>query len=96
MLTAEELPYAARRWAGLITLPDRMQRVQARMARTVPLTLARTRCRFGRHVRLLRLFAWLTLLPTEGCLPQILHSLAMIHPHAGVASTRREALQRDG
>jgi 2-iminobutanoate/2-iminopropanoate deaminase len=48
-------PFPAR--AAFSTLPERMQRVQARMRLTEPFTLARTRCKFGRHIRLVRLFA---------------------------------------
>jgi hypothetical protein len=81
--------------AALITLPERMQLVQARMKRTVPLTLACTRCKFGRHRRLVRLLAWLTLLPTDGPLPQTSHSRAMVIPQTEFASTRCKELQRD-
>jgi hypothetical protein len=67
----------AERTGALVILPERRQRVHTRMRRTPPLTLARTRCRFGCHVRLVLLFAWLTLWPTERCFPQISQLLAM-------------------
>src|SRR5437868_3718765 len=57
--------------ATLRTLPLRRHRVHTRIRRTPPPTSARTSCRFGCHRRLVLLFAWLTLLPTELCLPQI-------------------------
>jgi hypothetical protein len=43
--------------AAFWTLPDRMQRVQARMRRIVPFKLALTNCRFGFQRRRVRLFA---------------------------------------
>lgn len=59
-------------------LPLRMQRVQARMRRVAPLMSARMVCRFGRKTRLVRLLAWLTLLPTARAFPQISHALATV------------------
>lgn len=45
------------------TLPAERQRVHTRTRfRSAPSTI-RTRCRFGNHRRLVRLLAWLTLLP---------------------------------
>ena len=38
-------------------------------------TCARTVCKFGIQRRFVLLLAWLTLLPTAGCLPQIAHCL---------------------
>jgi hypothetical protein len=52
-----------------------MQRVQTRMRLTPPAVAARTSCRLGFHRRLVLLLAWLTLLPTEGRLPQIAQCL---------------------
>ncbi len=62
---------AARARAGaFVTLPVRMQRVQARDRRTVPSTTARTDFRFRCHFRLVTLFAWLMLRPVIGVFPQ--------------------------
>src|ERR1043166_9525851 len=47
------------------TRPERRQRVQTSNRRAPPAIFAWTRCRFVRHSRLLLLFAWLTLWPTE-------------------------------
>jgi hypothetical protein len=47
------------------------------MCRTLPATRARTRCRLGRQRRFVRLFAWLTRLPTEGFFPQTPQILAI-------------------
>jgi len=40
-----------------------------------PAVAARTSCKLGFHRRLVLLLAWLTLLPTEGRLPQIAQCL---------------------
>src|SRR5262249_31578913 len=64
--------------AAFSTLFDRRQRVHTRMDFTVPSRFARTRCRFGFQRRLVLLLAWLTLLPTEGPLPQTLQILAIV------------------
>jgi hypothetical protein len=61
--------------ALFFTLPLRIHRVQARIRRTPPPIDARTSLRLGFHRRLVLLFAWLTLLPTDGPLPQIAHCL---------------------
>src|SRR5450759_2257898 len=45
-------------YAALTTLPERRQRVQTRMRLTPPLTIARTRCRFGSNRRGVTLCAW--------------------------------------
>src|SRR5262249_15466973 len=74
--------------AALATLPERRQRVQARMYLTVPFRLAFTRCRFGCQVRLVLLFAWLTLLPTEACLPRMPQAGAMGSPWDPMRATR--------
>jgi hypothetical protein len=55
----------------LVTLPERRQRVQTRIRRTVPAMMARALCRFGCQTRLVLLLAWLTLWPTERVFPQI-------------------------
>ena len=52
--------------------------MQTKIRRTVPCRFARTRCKLGFQRRLVLLFAWLTLLPTEGPLPQTLQILAMV------------------
>jgi hypothetical protein len=57
------------------TRPLLIQRVQARMRLTPPGVAERTSCRLGFHRRLVLLLAWLTLLPTEGPLPQIAQCL---------------------
>jgi hypothetical protein len=55
-----------------------MQRVQALTLRTLPLSMARTFCRFGLKTFLVLLWAWLTLQPLIGFLPQTSHTFAMI------------------
>ena len=55
-----------------------------------PPTRACTRWRFGRHARLVLLFAWLTLWPTDRCLPQTSQARAMEE----VLNTRAGAAQR--
>src|SRR5215471_15721514 len=57
-------------YAALVTLPDRRQRVQTRSRLMPPLTIARTRCRFGSNRRGLTLCAWLIFRPTTGPFPQ--------------------------
>ena len=64
--------------AAFCTLPLRMHRVQTERRRTVPSTIARTRCRFGIQRRLETLWAWLIRFPNTGALPQTSHILAMI------------------
>jgi uncharacterized protein (UPF0218 family) len=50
---------------GFTTTPERMHRVQARTRLTLPSwRTCRTCCRLGYQIRLVLLFAWLTLLPT--------------------------------
>ena len=65
-------------YAAFSTLPDRRQPVHTKMRLTVPFKLARTRWRFGCQRRLVLLLAWLTLCPTDECLPQIVQLLAMV------------------
>lgn len=63
-----------------MTEPERMQRVQTLMVRTVPLLTALTFCKLGYQVVRVLLLAWLTLLPVLGPLPQISHFLDMSLP----------------
>ncbi len=65
--------------AGFTTAPERIQRVHTFM-RTVfpPASTVLTRCRFGNQRRLVLLWAWLTLLPVAGPLPQISHLRAIV------------------
>src|SRR2546428_652155 len=55
-----------------------MHRVQTSKRRVAPFTSALIVCRFGRKTRLVRLLAWLTLLPTARVFPQISHALATV------------------
>jgi hypothetical protein len=64
-------------YGALITDPDLMQLVQTAIFFTLPFEIVRTRCKFGLNLRLVRLWAWLTLLPTIGFLPHISHILDM-------------------
>jgi hypothetical protein len=65
--------------AALATLPALMQLVQTFMRSTPPLgRCTRIDCRLGSKRRRVRLFAWETLLPNCGPLPQTSHRLAMI------------------
>jgi len=61
-----------------LIFPLRMHRVQTSKRRVAPFTSARMVCRFGRKTRLVRLLAWLTLLPTARIFPQISHALATV------------------
>lgn len=54
-----------------------MHLVQTRIRFTLPSTFALTRWRLGIQRRFVLLLAWLTLLPTDGRLPQIVHIQAM-------------------
>lgn len=60
----------------MTTRPDLMHRVQTEMWRTVPPLTVLTRWMFGFQIFRVRLFAWDTLCPKFGPLPQIAH-LAM-------------------
>lgn len=62
--------------------PERMQLVQTVSFLGVPLITTFTRCRLGSHLRFVTLCAWLTLLPTRGCFPQISHlrDIFFLHP----------------
>ena len=64
-------------YSALVTAPERMQRVQTLMVRTVPLLTAFTFCRFGRQSLRVLLCAWLMLLPVTGFFPQISQILAI-------------------
>src|SRR2546430_17499656 len=67
------------RHAALAILPALMQLVQTFMRSTPPCgRCTRMDCRFGLKRRRVRLFAWETLLPNCGPLPQTSHLLAMI------------------
>ena len=55
-----------------------MQSVQTKARFTCPSNLPLTRLRLGRHVRLVLLLAWLTLLPTDRFLQQILQTRAIL------------------
>ena len=69
----------SRPYTAFVTRPERMHRVQTVIFRTLPSTLARTCWRFGLNRRLVILWAWLTLLPTKGFLPQISHCLDIFY-----------------
>src|SRR5688572_1418998 len=56
---------------------DLMHCVHTRMRRTAPFTTTRARCRLGYQRRGVLLFAWLTLCPVMGPLPQTAHTRAM-------------------
>lgn len=71
--TASELS----RLAGFTTLPARMHEVHTDSLLGVAPTMARTRWMFGSHRRLVLLWEWLTLIPKEGCFPQISQTAAM-------------------
>src|ERR1044071_5418728 len=62
-----------------------MHEVQARTRLLAPLISARTVCRFTFHRRLVMLWAWLTLCPNCGPLPQISQTLA-INSNASTAA----------
>jgi len=74
--------------AALVTLPERRQLEQTFTERTLFSILARTLCRLGRKRRLVVLWAWLTLLPLIGPLPQISQRLAMLNLLEKVAHFR--------
>ena len=62
---------------GFITFPAFRHEVQTFIRFGTPFTSARTVCRFGFHRRLVRLWAWETLFPKVGFLPQISHTFAI-------------------
>jgi hypothetical protein len=65
----------------LLIFPAEMHDVHTRTRRRVPdASMIRAVCRLGSHRRLVLLFAWLTLFPTDRPLPQIEHVRAMITP----------------
>lgn len=55
-----------------------MQSVHTKARFTWPANLLLTRFKFGRQERLLLLLAWLTLLPMDRPLPQIVQTLAIL------------------
>jgi len=57
-----------------------MHEVQACKRRGLPPTTALTRWTLGYQRRFVRLWEWLTLIPTEGCLPQTSQTAAMGTP----------------
>jgi len=61
----------------LVTLLDRMQRVQTRIRLVAPFTTARTLWMFGSNRRGRTLCAWDTRRPTAGPFPQTSHRMAM-------------------
>jgi len=62
---------------ALTTLPLRRQEAQTRTRLEPPATLARTGRKLTFQRRLVMLWAWLTLLPVRGFLPQTEHTCAM-------------------
>jgi hypothetical protein len=58
-------------------LPARMQEVQTLKRRGLPPTMARTRWMLGYQRLLVRRCEWLTLIPTDECLPQTSQTAAM-------------------
>jgi len=68
-------------YAGFFILPDVMHLVHTVTRFTPPPGwTARTFFRFGFHLRLVTLWAWLILLPNIGFLPHISQTLAMVLP----------------
>ncbi len=63
---------------ALVTLPDRIQRVQTFILRTPPSNCTRTFCKLGSHLRLVWTRDPLILLPVIGFLPQTSHTLAIL------------------
>ncbi len=80
--TGPRFSYSEREPAGcrgaFTTLPDLMHRVQARIRLGLPSISALTGCRLGYQRRFVLLFAWLTLCPKDGPLPQISHTRAIV------------------
>lgn len=64
-------------YATFCTRPEWMQSVHTSKRLTWSPNLPRTVFRFARQERLVLLLAWLTFIPTERPLPQILHTLAI-------------------
>src|SRR5262245_60623824 len=71
-------PFASQ--TAFATFPAFRQRVHTRSLLTAPPTMPRSETRLGIHRRFVMLWAWLTLWPTEGPLPQISHRWAMLTP----------------
>ena len=73
------------RETALVTLPDRMQRVQTLILRTLPSACStRTFCKLGSHLRLVWTRDPLILLPVIGFLPQTWHTLAIFYLHPSI------------
>jgi hypothetical protein len=56
-----------------VTFPAFRQRVHTRARRALPATMIRIETRLGIHRRFVRLWAWLTVCPTDGLLSQMSH-----------------------
>ncbi len=69
------------RMGGLVTFPARRHDVQTSIRRGVPATRARTLWMLGLKRRLVRRCEWLRCIPTDGCLPHMLHTAATARPH---------------
>jgi hypothetical protein len=61
------------------TFPLRRHLVQTIILRGVPLIMALTLCRLGAQTFLVRMWEWLTFIPTATPLPQISHLLAKVY-----------------
>lgn len=72
----------------MTTFLERMQRVQTRMRRLAPFTIARTVCRLGSKRRGPTLCAWDTVRPTTGPLSQISQRLAMTESPTRISLAR--------
>jgi hypothetical protein len=70
-----------------------MQEVQARMRVFFPPMMKVAFWRFGRHVLLVFLLEWLTLLPDETPLPQISHFLLIVIPRVSWIARRRRPVK---
>jgi hypothetical protein len=67
-----------------VILPARMHDVQTWTRLGVPPTIARTRWMFGFHLRLVRRWEWLMLMPNDGRLPQTSQTAAIGESHLAV------------
>ena len=81
------VPTDSGHYAALVTLLERIQRVQTLMRLTPPLTRARTDWMFAWNRRRVTLWAWLTLRPTAGPFPQISQRLAIGTPDCVLVET---------
>src|SRR5438046_7779135 len=75
---------------------DLRQRVQTRSRRVVPFTTARTRWRFGYQRRFVLLFAWLTLCPVMGPLPQISQTRAIGAVRSSMTVQKHKPVRKGG